>query len=61
MIELLSYKNFGMPVIKGMVYVANQIKKLDMKIQELELEKYKKEKTELENGNFKIYINKGDK
>lgn len=57
------YKNFGMPVIKGMVYMANQIKKLDIKIQklELELEKYKKEKTELENGSFKIYINKGDK
>lgn len=56
------YQNFGMPVIKGMVYMANQIKKLNTKIQilELELDRYKKEKAKLENGDFEVHINKGE-
>ena len=56
------YKEFGMSLIKSMVYVANQINKLDTKIQilELELDRYKREKAKLENGEFEVYINKGE-
>lgn len=56
------YKDFGISVIKSMVYVANQINKLNTKIQilELELDRYKREKAKLENGDFEVHINKGE-
>ena len=52
------YTEFGMPLIKEMAYIANQIEKLNTHIKSLNLQIKKCEEkiSQLENGNFKIYI-----
>ena len=52
------YKNYGMPLIKGMVFVANEVKKTEKKIKNLEdsTTDYKKYLKELKEGKFKVLI-----
>ena len=52
------YKNYGMTLIKGMVFVANDVKKTEEKIKNLEdstadCKKYLKD---LKEGKFKVFI-----
>ena len=52
------YKNYGMSLIKGMVFVANEVKKTEEKIKLLEdsTANCKKYLKELKEGKFKVYF-----
>lgn len=52
------YKNYGMALIKGMVFVANEVKRTESKIKLLEDEEAscKKYLKELKEGKFKVYF-----